>query len=69
MPRGYEPSQPLVLDELHSITDEDQHFLNYSERTSWAVFHSKRSIAEVHADLTVLLLITFGNCQTYNVIS
>ena len=53
MPRGYEPSQPVVLNELHSIIDEEQHWLNDSECTSWAVFHSKRSIAKVHADFTV----------------
>ena len=40
--REYELSRPLVFDKLQSITDEDQHWLNYSECTSWTVFHAKK---------------------------
>ena len=55
MLQGYEPSQSLLFDELQSITDDDQHWLNDSECASWAVFHAKRSRIKVYADLAALL--------------
>ena len=42
MLQGYEPSQSLLFDELQSIIDDDQHWLNDSECASRAVFHAKR---------------------------